>query len=135
MRAAASLAINSTGADAAVAPGSLLRSRFVRILDDGRGANGLLMGVFPAGLASYEVWVVAHPATAPLPADEDELQALGVSALPSALSNAAVTTNGEAALISRVFAPGWYYFRQVSAGGDAARADVYPVAVSAYTLP
>ncbi len=135
MRAAASLAINGTGADAAVAPGDLLRARFVRLTDDGIGANSLLMGVFPEGLATYEMYAVAHPVSAQLPKDEAELQALGLAELPSSIAQPVVAVDGEAALISRAFAPGWYYFRQVSAGADAKRADLYPVAVSAFELP
>lgn len=138
MRAAASLAINSTGADAAVAVGALLRARFIRILDDGLGANGMMMGVFPAGvasIASYVMYSVALDATSPLPKDETELQNLGLALLPSEVSLMVVATGGEAALISRVFAPGWYYCRQVSAGATAKRADVYPVALNSFTLP
>ena len=135
MRAAASLAINGTGADPAAAAGDLRRDRFIRITDDGLGANALLMSVFPVtGVASFEMHLVALAVSANLPRDDADLQLLELSLIPAALAVLTVATPGQAELVSRVFAPGWYYCRQLSSATGAKRADLSPIVLSAATL-
>ena len=134
MRVAASLSINTTDADPAISE-RRLRSRFVRLLDTVVSPNGFMMSVYPAGTAVYEVYIVSYPLTAELPTDDDKLQELKIAQLPSSLADATVSTTGETALIARAYAPGWYYFRQISAGRRSRRADIYPVATSSVLLP
>jgi hypothetical protein len=133
MRAAASIVITGTGADPAIT--TRLRPRFVRINDDGIGANALLMAVPPVGTAQFEMFRVDLDPTARLP-DDAALQTIGLSQLPTTLARPTLTTSGEVVVASLVFAPGWYYFRQVVSAAGATRADFIPVVLAGgFTYP